>query len=149
MSPVRPVLLLTALCLLLTVAPADAAKRLVVRGGGFGHGVGLSQYGAMGFAKNGKTYREILGHYYTGTQLGRLDSQPTVRVLLQSARRSVTFTGAVQAGDRKLRPTSRYRATPFGGRVAIRSASGRKLRTVDAPLRIVGASGAPVQLVGG
>jgi stage II sporulation protein D len=133
----------------LTAAPADAAKRLVVRGGGFGHGVGLSQYGAMGFAKNGKTYREILGHYYTGTQLGRLDSQPTVRVLLQSARRSVTFTGAVQAGDRKLRPTSRYRATPFGGRVAIRSASGRKLRTVDAPLRIVGASGAPVQLVGG
>ena len=149
MSPVRTVLLLTALCVLFGTAPADAAKRLVVRGGGFGHGVGLSQYGAMGFAKNGKTHREILGHYYTGTQLGRLDSQPTVRVLLQSGRPSVTFTGAVQAGDRKLKPTSRYRATPFGGRVAIRSASGRKLRTVDAPLRIVGASGAPVQLVGG
>lgn len=149
MSFVRPVALLTALCLLAIAAPADAASRLVVRGGGFGHGVGLSQYGAMGFAKAGKTYREILGHYYTGTQLGRLDSQPTVRVLLQSGRRSVTFTGAVQAGDRRLKPTSRYRATPLAGRVAIRSASGRKLRTVDAPLRIVGAGGAPVTLVGG
>lgn len=149
MSSVRPAALLTALCLLATAAPADAASRLVVRGGGFGHGVGLSQYGAMGFAKAGKTYREILGHYYTDTQLGRLDSQPTVRVLLQSGRRSVTFTGAVQAGDRRLKPTSRYRATPFAGRVAIRSASGRKLRTVDAPLRIVGANGTPVTLVGG
>src|SRR3712207_375495 len=96
MSSVRPVVLLTVLCLLAAAAPADAASRLVVRGGGFGHGVGMSQYGAMGFAKAGKTYREILGHYYTGTQLGRLDAQPTVRVLLQSGRRSVTFTGAVQ-----------------------------------------------------
>jgi stage II sporulation protein D len=149
MSSLRPALLLTVLSLLVAVPTADAASRLVIRGGGFGHGVGMSQYGAMGFAKNGKGYREILGHYYRDTAIGRLDAQPTVRVLLQSGRKTVTFTGAAQAGDRRLKPTSTYKATPFAGRVAIRSRTGRKLRTVDAPLRIVGAGGSAVRLVGG
>ena len=40
-----------------------------VEGGGFGHGVGMSQYGAHGMAHDGRTYREILAHYYTGTDL--------------------------------------------------------------------------------
>lgn len=34
---------------------------------GYGHGVGMSQHGAMEMAKNGKTYDEILTHYYSGT----------------------------------------------------------------------------------
>ena len=37
---------------------------------GFGHGVGLSQYGANTMAQNGADYREILTHYYTGVTLG-------------------------------------------------------------------------------
>ena len=36
---------------------------------GFGHGVGLCQYGANGMAKDGKTYDEILSYYYRGTEL--------------------------------------------------------------------------------
>lgn len=36
-------------------------------GGGNGHGVGMSQYGAKGMAEEGKTAEEILEHYYTGT----------------------------------------------------------------------------------
>lgn len=36
---------------------------------GFGHGVGLCQYGANGMAKAGKTYDEILSYYYQGTEL--------------------------------------------------------------------------------
>ena len=36
---------------------------------GYGHGVGMSQYGANDMAKKGKTYQEILAHYYPGTQL--------------------------------------------------------------------------------
>ena len=144
-----PALALASLALLASAPAADAASRLVIRGGGFGHGVGMSQYGALGFAQKGKAYREILGHYYTGTQIGRLDADPTVRVLLQSGRRTVTFTGAGQAGDRRLRPGSTYKATASGAQVVLRSAAGRKLRTTAAPLRIVGASGAPVRLVGG
>jgi stage II sporulation protein D len=36
---------------------------------GYGHGVGMSQYGANGMAKEGSGYREILSHYYPGTQI--------------------------------------------------------------------------------
>lgn len=45
---------------------------LVVETHGDGHGVGMSQYGAQGMALAGKTYREILTHYYTGVSLNRL-----------------------------------------------------------------------------
>ena len=38
---------------------------------GFGHGVGMSQYGAMVMARDGADYREILAHYYPGTELIR------------------------------------------------------------------------------
>ena len=33
---------------------------------GYGHGVGMSQYGANALAKEGKSYLDILTHYYTG-----------------------------------------------------------------------------------
>ncbi len=42
---------------------------------GYGHGVGLSQFGANELAKNGKTYKEILTHYYTGTNIQKLKSE--------------------------------------------------------------------------
>jgi stage II sporulation protein D len=34
-----------------------------------GHGVGISQTGAVGMAERGRTYQEILDHYYTGVEL--------------------------------------------------------------------------------
>ena len=40
---------------------------------GFGHGVGMSQYGANAMAADGATFEEILKHYYTGIALGTLD----------------------------------------------------------------------------
>ena len=36
---------------------------------GSGHGVGMSQYGADGMAKKGYGYKEILSHYYKGTEV--------------------------------------------------------------------------------
>jgi stage II sporulation protein D len=39
---------------------------------GFGHGVGLSQYGANGMAQEGRTYDEIIRHYYQGVTLGKV-----------------------------------------------------------------------------
>ena len=41
----------------------------VLSGGGWGHGVGLSQYGAHGQAREGRSYREILDFYFAGTTL--------------------------------------------------------------------------------
>lgn len=51
-----------------TVSPS-AAKGYVFNGGGWGHGVGMSQYGAKGMADAGFTYDKILYHYYPGTNL--------------------------------------------------------------------------------
>jgi len=41
-----------------------------ITGKGWGHGIGLSQYGAQGYAKSGWTYDRILAWYYQGTTLG-------------------------------------------------------------------------------
>ena len=43
-----------------------------VKGKGFGHGAGMCQWGARRLAEKGKTYREILSHYYTGTEVMRI-----------------------------------------------------------------------------
>ncbi|HYO12386.1 MAG TPA: SpoIID/LytB domain-containing protein [Thermoanaerobaculia bacterium] len=47
-------------------------------GRGFGHGVGMCQVGAYGMAQRGHSYREILTHYYTGVELGRLRRRPAM-----------------------------------------------------------------------
>lgn len=46
-------------------------KNFLVKGRGYGHGVGMSQYGAMEMAKKGKNYREILQYYYPQVTIGR------------------------------------------------------------------------------
>ena len=149
MTKFRPVVACTALLALALPTASEAATRLVIRGGGFGHGVGMSQYGALGQAQEGRSYRQILGHYYTDTSLSKLDIEPTVRVLIQAGRRKVTFYGASQAGDRRLQPNKTYSATARGGaEVVLRSSSGRKLKTFPAPLRVVGAGGNPLTLGG-
>ena len=48
------------------------AGAAIFRGAGFGHGVGMCQTGAIGMAEAGKSYREILRHYYHGTVLRKL-----------------------------------------------------------------------------
>jgi stage II sporulation protein D len=50
--------------------------RFVLSGAGWGHGVGLCQIGAAVMATEGKTYAEILRHYYRGTTVGSMKSPP-------------------------------------------------------------------------
>ena len=120
-------------------ATADAAKRFTIRGAGFGHGVGMSQYGAMGYASHGWDYKAILSHYYSGTELGVLDAPRDVRVLLQSTSGSAAFSGASRAGGRSLSTGRTYYARGrAGGQVQLLSARGRSLATVPAPLRATG-----------
>jgi stage II sporulation protein D len=63
-------------------AGAAQASNLVIEGAGDGHGVGMSQEGALGYAQHGAGYREILAHYYTGTALGQAPAGTQVRVLV-------------------------------------------------------------------
>ncbi len=48
------------------------SNSIVIRGKGFGHGVGLCQWGAMALSQKGWSYEEILNHYYPGTETGTL-----------------------------------------------------------------------------
>ncbi len=63
---------------------------LSVTGRGWGHAIGMSQWGAYGYAQRGATYAEILAHYYPGTELGKAGGT-TVRVLLVESATSLSI----------------------------------------------------------
>jgi stage II sporulation protein D len=50
----------------------NGVESLEVHGGGWGHAIGMCQVGAMGRARAGQSYSEILRAYYTGVELRRL-----------------------------------------------------------------------------
>ncbi len=140
----RTLSLLIATLLLAVVAPAATAApktTFTIRGAGFGHGVGMSQYGALGYAQHGRNAAQILAHYYSGTALGTTDPNRDVRVLLASEASSARITGARQAGSRKLDPTVTYTLKRRGLSQVDLSASGRRLATFSAPLQVAGEGG--------
>jgi stage II sporulation protein D len=69
---------------------ALATPVFFVTGHGWGHGIGMPQYGAYGLAQHGWTYTQILDHYYPGTRAAQTPIG-SVRVLLDSGRASVGF----------------------------------------------------------
>src|SRR5438105_2497320 len=73
-----------------TVAESAAASTLVVNGHGWGHGIGMAQWGANGYAQHGWDYRQILAHYYQGTTIAAQPA-PAVRVLLAEGRTRVAL----------------------------------------------------------
>jgi stage II sporulation protein D len=117
------VVCITAVTLLLP-GFAEGAK-WVVKGRGFGHGVGLSQYGAYGFAKHGRSYKQIVGHYYKGTSVGGA-GKAKVRVLVGGGDH-VSFSGASRACGEKLKERKSYRFERSGGGVALASGGGNRL----------------------
>jgi stage II sporulation protein D len=66
-------------------AAALGGSLFLIDGGGWGNGVGLSQWGAEGYARHGWDYRRILAHYYPGTTLATV-KPGAVRVLLAGGR---------------------------------------------------------------
>jgi stage II sporulation protein D len=129
------------LCLVASLYPAtaSAAVNWIVHGRGFGHGVGMSAYGAYGFAKEGKGYRFILGHYYRGTSLGTLEKTRVVRVLLDISPGDVEFSGATSACGQRLDPQRSYDAHRNGRTVVLQSSGGKRLASCGGRLRAAGA----------
>jgi stage II sporulation protein D len=117
---------------------AQASVSWVVHGRGFGHGVGMSAYGAYGFAQHGKSYRFILGHYYTGTSLGSIQGANVVRVLLGIEGGDVGFSGATSACGVRLDPDRSYQAHRDGHGVKLRSSGGKRLANCGRKLRAAG-----------
>jgi stage II sporulation protein D len=89
-------LLVLAVC----AGTARAATVVVVSGRGWGHGVGMSQWGARGYALHHWSWQRILGHYYPGTTVSDT-ANVTVRVLLAASQPSVTVACAagMRVGD--------------------------------------------------
>ncbi|MDQ1402012.1 MAG: stage sporulation protein [Actinomycetota bacterium] len=96
-------------------APAARADTsFVFHGGGFGHALGMSQYGAMGMARSGFTYQQILTHYYTGITVSAPGVPATIRVGLRQGSESFRLTGTGNFN---------FSATKGGPAVAIGSAN--------------------------
>src|SRR3989440_582667 len=101
----RPLALLTAVLVLALLggsasgrsvrrlAPVGQSAVFVVTGHGWGHGVGMSQYGAYGYAQHGFPYTKIVVHYFPGTTLGPAPVSK-VRVLLASGQSALKLTSA-------------------------------------------------------
>jgi stage II sporulation protein D len=129
--------LLAALGSLALATPALAVGELFVRGAGYGHGVGMSQYGAYGYALHGTGYRSILAHYYTGTSLGSVNPDQTVTVLIATG--AGVFSGATRAGSKKLSPATTYVVhTLATGQLSLTGEQGSLIGRFAAPLKVTG-----------
>jgi SpoIID/LytB domain protein len=133
-------LALSAVAAMLLLAPNAAARvTWVVHGHGFGHGVGMGQYGAYGYARHGKGYRFILAHYYSGTTIGMLPGPQLVRVLIGVDGGDVGFSGATGACGESLEANRAYAAHRVARGVQLRTSGGRVLASCGHRLRAAGA----------
>jgi SpoIID/LytB domain protein len=99
----------------------------VISGRGWGHGVGMAQWGAYGFAKQGATYDEILAHYYRGTTLGPAGVS-RVRVLLAQGRSQLSVSSVAPFTARD--GLGQLWHLPAGSQTL---GTGLRLRTIDSP----------------
>lgn len=139
------VLAVAGLVVALRPASAPAASTFTISGKGWGHGIGLSQWGARGLAEvAGYTHDEIIGHYYRGTTLA-VTRPKTLTVNLDAARgnrsswilragtvgRRIVVNGVTAPAD------SSYRFTASGTSVEVRdAATGALWRTFTGPVRV-------------
>ncbi len=135
---------LTASLLLVALgaSSARAASVLYITGRGDGHGVGMSQYGAYGYAQHGWSYRQILAHYYQGTVIGSTDPTQIVRVLIAVG--NASFSGATSATGAnghttKLSSSQNYSVRDSAsGQLRISNRSGKKVASFNPPLSVTG-----------
>jgi stage II sporulation protein D len=137
-------LAILTLTLLMTLAATARADDLVVDGRGWGHGVGLSQYGAYGYAlREGRDVRFILGHYYSGSSYG---TAPNARMRARLKRtRTPRIGGATLAKSvtgRRVRLAEahiyRFKAINTTRIQIINTANGRTKARVRAPVTVTG-----------
>lgn len=141
-----------------TTAPA-AVREFTISGTGYGHGIGMSQYGAQGYAIKGYSHSQILAHYYQGTTLktfkqlygsGYTDN-PSVKVNIdksRSSRSSWTLKGngsqmVVSSGSTALTLASNtyYKFTASSGKVVVNG------KTLGSSATVSAASGSPKLIV--
>jgi stage II sporulation protein D len=134
--------LLTTLLVFAVSGTASAAtsSNFTIRGAGFGHGIGLSQYGAYGYAAHGSDAQDIVLHYFKGTRLSNAAGR-TIRVLLQSGKDTVWVSGATRAGNHRLDSTKSYRLVRKGLAVELRTAANKRIATMNDVVTVSSSSG--------
>jgi stage II sporulation protein D len=84
------------------VAPAGSGALFLISGHGYGHGVGMGQWGAQGYALQGYSDDQILAAYYPGTTAGQT-TVTLIRVLLANRKKTLTISSrkaiSVEDGD--------------------------------------------------
>jgi stage II sporulation protein D len=138
-----------------SAAPSVAPTTFVLAGGGWGHGVGMSQWGAFGQAKTGRDYKQILGTYYRGTEMSSAPDTllERVRVLVADGLATATLENVlavfdadgkrypIEEGTLTVKPDLKLPVGKNGKRVAlpgpvtIRAAQGAFLRYRDKEFR--------------
>jgi stage II sporulation protein D len=76
------------------VREPGTAQTVTISGGGWGHGIGMSQYGAYGRALQGRSATEILTKYYKGAGVETVNTPRSIRVGLLQGRSQITVTSA-------------------------------------------------------
>ena len=95
--------LVTAAAALLPATAGRAGDTFHFYGSGFGHGLGMSQWGAYGMAQDKWTHRQILKRFYSGTQVGQANNPPEqIRVGLVSGATKFTLTAESGKVDLKV-----------------------------------------------
>lgn len=79
------------------VMSVQAIPSFTFRGSGWGHGIGLSQYGAQGSALAGKDYHWIIGHYYSGVTIATAPAK-TIKVNLDRTANYAASSSSYNAG---------------------------------------------------
>lgn len=135
---------------LITSAPsADATSSFTFYGSGYGHGVGMSQWGAYGLARMGWSHKRILTHFYRGTDVRRPSIPNKIRIGLTWDRDTIHLTarsgpvrlwvGAPRKGRLigKIPMDARWTVNAGKNAFAVRNASGRLIggRTWGGPRR--------------
>jgi SpoIID/LytB domain protein len=123
----------------------DGPKEFRLFGAGFGHGLGLSQWGAYGLAKQGWGSSKILKHFYSGTRVAREGSPPkTLRIGLTQGKDSIRLEA--QDGPVEIRLGDAQTGTQVA---TVPAGETWRVRAVANEYLIVDATGTTVDSVGG
>jgi stage II sporulation protein D len=149
------VAVLVAAVLAVVAGPARADQTFTFAGHGYGHGVGMPQYGAEGYAVAGGSYQQILSLYYPGTTIGATTPNAQIRVLIQRGQARVQVasgTGLVaqdeSSGANVAVPAAAI-VTQSGGTYTVSSSDGVPLAAGwVGPVLLSPAGTSPLELVG-
>jgi stage II sporulation protein D len=132
------------------------SRNVVITGHGYGHGIGMSQYGAEGAARKGKTWRQIVGFYYPGTTVRTAGGN--IRVLITgdttsdvkvspAAKLHIRDLKAKKAWRLPARPgLTRWRVNPNGWVQRYEGGKWRRWRQMSGNSEFFRPGGAPIRL---